>query len=63
MIRVKIEKASDWGFCATEEFASEREMIKWGLEQHQEIIISYPYADEDKKQWDYVLEIYNDYRE
>jgi len=75
MIKAKIEYTSEttWddkpkhgykpGVAGIKEFENTEEMIKYALQFNIDIIISYPILDEEKEQYDYDVEIYNEYRE
>jgi hypothetical protein len=70
MIKVKIQKSSDWRFTEYKEFNNEKEMIDYGLSMNhsgnKEIIISKfdpEFHHRDDPIFDYEMEIYDGYRE
>jgi len=76
MIKVKITKSSDWKWSEVKEFSNEKEMLDYGdslADTSGEVIITQsevtysmdapPNGKQHIKDFDYEMEIYDDYRE
>lgn len=62
MIRVRITRTSDYNWEADETFDDMDAAIEHCLRKDMEIIIKRPWQEEHKK-FDYIIELYDDWRE